>query len=675
MNYRTNPLITSSSYYSIDDDDDSDLFNHQNEPPKKIRKPLLQQLNRYGLRRREPSSPLTSSSRHPNTNNTNMNVSKPLTRRRSRLRHSNAIRRIKKNNPQPTRKSHRLERNSSNRPSYHEIPPSSETESSLDEVPIFIDKNGNDNDNGNDDYRRNSLKTEIKEKEVLIAGMEDKKEEIREMVLFPLLYPEILLKLAINVPRGVLFHGPPGTGKTLLARYMAQSCKIDKKISFYYRNGSDLLSKWLGEGERKLRDLFQEAKENEPSIIFFDEIDGLAPSRSKMDSSSTTDQAHVSLVATLLALMDGLEDRGKVVVIGATNRISSLDSALRRPGRFDREFHFPLPSPQERSSIIRLLCSKFSLNNCNIDDVINYLLMRTISFSGADLSSLCSAAALNGLRRFIRSGGVDGVDVHKDIMVGLEDFEDALIKQAPSLSRCPPSYRESLMKPSKEWNISVKDDSLYSLFEGVFESIIGVLRNNSREEAVDGRYFVDNRLMLFISIDGNDLCVPTHNQMDFLISLLKKDLCKDAFVTIIDVTLLDRMEMMAEFKMMFEYLYSMMGDNYDDKIHYIIVPRWSLYLESSDIFKQFLKEIGGRAQKCLLFINCESPTFSDFVKKHFFEIDQFSFGTWVREMVLKEGGSSFSKEEQDRLIPSLIKEGKEGGGMEEILKRIILLGN
>ena len=133
-------------------------------------------------------------------------------------------------------------------------------------------------------------------------------------------------------PRGVLLYGAPGTGKTLIARALAASCsRAGSEVSFFMRKGADVLSKWVGESERQLRLLFEEASKRQPSIIFFDEIDGLAPVR-----SSKSDQIHNSLVATLLSLMDGLDNRGRVVVLGATNRVDSIDGALRRPGRFDR---------------------------------------------------------------------------------------------------------------------------------------------------------------------------------------------------------------------------------------------------------------------------------------------------------------------------------------------------
>jgi SpoVK/Ycf46/Vps4 family AAA+-type ATPase len=139
---------------------------------------------------------------------------------------------------------------------------------------------------------------------------------------------------------GVLFYGPPGTGKTLVARALVNECSSpDRRIAFFMRKGADCLCKYVGESERQLRLLFDQAYQQRPSIIFFDEIDGLAPVR-----SARQDQIHASIVSTLLALMDGLDNRGEVVVIGATNRLDAIDPALRRPGRFDREFRFSLPT-------------------------------------------------------------------------------------------------------------------------------------------------------------------------------------------------------------------------------------------------------------------------------------------------------------------------------------------
>lgn len=181
-----------------------------------------------------------------------------------------------------------------------------------------------------------------------VGGLDDKIHQLKEMVQLPLSYPEIFAAKNMTPPRGVLFYGPPGTGKTLMARALAASCSSEsRKVTFYMRKGADCLSKWVGEAERQLRLLFEEAKNNQPSIIFFDEIDGLAPVR-----SSKQEQIHASIVSTLLALMDGMDGRGQVVVIGATNRPDAIDPALRRPGRFDREFYFPLPSTEARRKII-----------------------------------------------------------------------------------------------------------------------------------------------------------------------------------------------------------------------------------------------------------------------------------------------------------------------------------
>ncbi|XP_016338700.1 ATPase family AAA domain-containing protein 2-like isoform X3 [Sinocyclocheilus anshuiensis] len=183
-----------------------------------------------------------------------------------------------------------------------------------------------------------------------IGGLGKHISALKEMVVFPLLYPEVFEKFKIQPPRGCLFYGPPGTGKTLVARALANECSQgERKVAFFMRKGADCLSKWVGESERQLRLLFDQAYQMRPSIIFFDEIDGIAPVR-----SSRQDQIHSSIVSTLLALMDGLDSRGEVVVIGATNRLDSIDPALRRPGRFDREFLFSLPDREARKDILKI---------------------------------------------------------------------------------------------------------------------------------------------------------------------------------------------------------------------------------------------------------------------------------------------------------------------------------
>ena len=213
------------------------------------------------------------------------------------------------------------------------------------------------------------------------------------MVALPLLYPEVFQRFNITPPRGVLFHGPPGTGKTLLARALAASCSTEtQRISFFMRKGADCLSKWVGEAERQLRLLFDEAKASQPSIIFFDEIDGLAPVR-----SSKQEQIHASIVSTLLALMDGMDGRGQVIVIGATNRPDAIDPALRRPGRFDREFYFPLPNRDARRKILDIHTDGWqpALSDAFKDELAGL----TKGYGGADMRALCTEAALNAVQR------------------------------------------------------------------------------------------------------------------------------------------------------------------------------------------------------------------------------------------------------------------------------------
>lgn len=225
-----------------------------------------------------------------------------------------------------------------------------------------------------------------------VGGLDDHINKLKEMVMLPLLYPEVFQRFKITPPRGVLFHGPPGTGKTLLARALASSVSNHgQKVTFYMRKGADALSKWVGEAERQLRLLFEEARKTQPSIIFFDEIDGLAPVR-----SSKQEQIHASIVATLLALMDGMDGRGQVIVIGATNRPDSVDPALRRPGRFDREFYFPLPNVAGRRSIIDIHTKKWE--PALKPDMKDQLAELTKGYGGADIRALCTEAALNAVQ-------------------------------------------------------------------------------------------------------------------------------------------------------------------------------------------------------------------------------------------------------------------------------------
>lgn len=226
-----------------------------------------------------------------------------------------------------------------------------------------------------------------------VAGMQDVIQCMKEVVILPLLYPEFFSNLGLAPPRGVLLHGYPGTGKTLVVRALVGSCaRGDRRIAYFARKGADCLGKYVGDAERQLRLLFQVAEKSQPSIIFFDEIDGLAPCRTKQQ-----DQTHNSVVSTLLALMDGVKSRGSVIVIGATNRPDAVDPALRRPGRFDREIYFPLPSLRDREAILSLHTRKWPKQIAG--SLLKWVAQKTVGFAGADLQALCTQAAIFGLRR------------------------------------------------------------------------------------------------------------------------------------------------------------------------------------------------------------------------------------------------------------------------------------
>ncbi|TMS39278.1 hypothetical protein L596_005827 [Steinernema carpocapsae] len=225
-----------------------------------------------------------------------------------------------------------------------------------------------------------------------VGGLDNQLDSLKEMILFPLQYPEVFKQFNVQPPKGVIFYGPPGTGKTLVARALANECsKGDTKVAFFMRKGADCLSKWVGESERQLTKLFQQAYAMRPSIIFFDEIDGLAPVR-----SSKQDQIHSSIVTTLLSLMDGLDGRGEVIIIGATNRLDSIDPALRRPGRFDREMRFSLPDEIARRSILDINVSKWAKPPS--EGLLKWIARKTSGYCGADIRALCSESVLAAMR-------------------------------------------------------------------------------------------------------------------------------------------------------------------------------------------------------------------------------------------------------------------------------------
>ncbi|XP_072184827.1 ATPase family AAA domain-containing protein 2-like isoform X2 [Excalfactoria chinensis] len=274
-----------------------------------------------------------------------------------------------------------------------------------------------------------------------VGGLSDHISALKEMVVFPLLYPEVFEKFKIQPPRGCLFYGPPGTGKTLVARALANECSQgNRRVAFFMQKGADCLSKWVGESERQLRLLFDQAYQMRPSIIFFDEIDGLAPVR-----SSKQDQIHSSIVSTLLALMDGLDSRGEVVVIGATNRLDSIDPALRRPGRFDREFLFGLPNKEARKEIFKIHTRDWSPKL--LDTFIDELATECVGYCGADIKSLCAEASLCALRRrypqIYSSSEKLQLDVNT-IEINARDFVLAMQKITPASQRAVPSAGRAL---------------------------------------------------------------------------------------------------------------------------------------------------------------------------------------------------------------------------------------
>jgi len=261
-----------------------------------------------------------------------------------------------------------------------------------------------------------------------IGDLEEVKERIREIVELPLRHPELFNRLGIEPPKGILLYGPPGTGKTLLAKALAN------EIGAYFTaiNGPEIMSKYYGESEERLREVFREAEEKAPAIIFIDEIDSIAPKREEV-----TGEVEKRVVAQLLALMDGLKERGRVIVIGATNRPDALDPALRRPGRFDREIEIPPPDKRARREILAVHTRNVPLaEDVNLDGIAEM----THGFTGADLAALVKEAALAALRRFIKEEDIDlnqpiPASKLEKLKVTMSDFMSALKVIQPTLIR------------------------------------------------------------------------------------------------------------------------------------------------------------------------------------------------------------------------------------------------
>ena len=271
-----------------------------------------------------------------------------------------------------------------------------------------------------------------------IGGLHDEITRIREMVELPIKHPELFEKIGIDPPKGVLLHGPPGTGKTLLARAVAS----ETEAKFYSIKGPEIMSKYYGESEQRVRQIFNDAAKNAPSIIFIDEIDSIAPSRSEV-----TGEVERRVVAQLLSLMDGLESRGDVIVIGATNRLNSIDPALRRPGRFDREIEIGIPNKEERREILDVHARGVPLSP---DVDLEHIAGVTHGYVGADLESLLKESGLRAIRRKLPEINLDeeiiSPEVLESIQITTSDLNESLLEMSPS------GLRELLVEvPNVKW--------------------------------------------------------------------------------------------------------------------------------------------------------------------------------------------------------------------------------
>ena len=283
-----------------------------------------------------------------------------------------------------------------------------------------------------------------------IGGLKNEVQKVREMIELPLRHPEIFERIGIEAPKGVLLFGPPGTGKTLLAKAVAN----ETNANFYSIGGPEIMSKFHGESEERLRDTFKQAQENSPSIIFIDEIDSIAPKREEVSGD-----VEKRVVSQLLTLMDGIEGRGKLVVIGATNRPNALDPALRRPGRFDREIEIGIPDEQGRYDILLIHTRGMPLTeDVNLESIAKV----THGFVGADLEALSKEAAMRSLRRVLPEINMEQskipLEVLNKIKITNEDFQNALKDVQPSAMR-----EVQIQRPNVRWDdigglIEVKEE-------------------------------------------------------------------------------------------------------------------------------------------------------------------------------------------------------------------------
>ena len=270
-----------------------------------------------------------------------------------------------------------------------------------------------------------------------VGGLRQEVKAMREIVELPLKHPELFARLGIEPHSGILLYGPPGCGKTLLAKVIAS----ESEANMFPINGPEIMNKYYGETEAKLRDIFKEAKDSSPSIIFIDEIDTIAPKREEAYGD-----VEKRVVAQLLALMDGLNDRGNVIVLGATNRPDSIDPALRRPGRFDREFEISVPNEDERLEILEIHTRGMPIN----DDIdLKDMSSELHGYTGADIKSLCREAALKSIRRYLPKIDLETEKISSEVLqsmkIKLVDFDDAMHEVIPT------AMREFYVERSKVW--------------------------------------------------------------------------------------------------------------------------------------------------------------------------------------------------------------------------------
>ena len=270
-----------------------------------------------------------------------------------------------------------------------------------------------------------------------VGGLKEKTKAMREIVELPLRHPELFARLGVEPHSGILLYGPPGCGKTLLAKVLAS----ESEANMYPINGPEIMNKYYGETEAKLREIFKEAKDNSPSIIFIDEIDAIAPKREEAYGD-----VEKRVVAQLLALMDGLTDRGNVIVLGATNRPDSMDPALRRPGRFDREFEITVPNEDERYEILQIHTRGMPISE---DVDLKNLSSELHGYTGADIKSLCREAAMKSIRRYLPEIDLETEKISSAVLQSMEiklvDFYDAMHEVVPT------AMREFYVERPKVW--------------------------------------------------------------------------------------------------------------------------------------------------------------------------------------------------------------------------------